>query len=177
MQKDTLFCRFEANPRSQVASMTGLVVDTEGEVQGDLSTEVGLGAGPCNAVLLPHLGVHVHQDRERLVIRPPLGTRPRGPKGRPWCRAQPDGQCRPGGQTSWPFRELGRHNGMAKDGSGVPKATQQGCASRRSVLPPQPLNRAGHSLRVRCTLAGEGKTPLCVTRAQRSAQALAEFSF
>lgn len=51
MQKDTLFCRFEANPRSQAASLTRPVVDTEGTYLQ--RWESGLDPSFCNAAASP----------------------------------------------------------------------------------------------------------------------------
>lgn len=46
MQKDTLFCRFEAKPGSPAAAMTRPVVHARGKVQGVLSSGVGSTAAP-----------------------------------------------------------------------------------------------------------------------------------
>lgn len=55
VQKDTLFCRFEANPGSRTAALTRPVVGVPEEIQGVLSMEVGGWADLLLCSTQPHL--------------------------------------------------------------------------------------------------------------------------
>lgn len=148
VQKDTLFCRFEANPGSWTAALTRPVVGVTEEIQGVLSMDVGGWADLLLRSTQPHLvdrGPPGHSKRSLSLDLHQGLPDPAVPRD---CRCQqvtcdcsvwcdlPNSQCPTRQQMSWPEGLPHRLTLLPGSRQGAPRSPSKAALSQRVCCAP-----------------------------------------